>query len=129
MSIIQIKGNVQYKITIDPSVWILMTVNFNGFIFEKSAANEEQQLDQELDQERVIREGQTLPPTLKHREKYEKERLVTGSFGMKLGDMIKMQNRSNKRRPVNLSQKQKQLLFRSLRRWIALPISAKMESL
>lgn len=90
MSIIQIKGNVQYKITIDPSVWIFDDRKFlMDSFFEKSAANEVQQLDQELDQERVIREGQTLPPTLKTEKKYEKERLVTGSFGMKLGDMIK----------------------------------------
>ena len=58
-----------------------MTVNFNGFIFEKSAANEEQQLDQELDQERVIREGQTLPPTLKTEKKYEKKDLSQAASG------------------------------------------------
>lgn len=90
MSIIQIKGNVKYKITIDPSVWIFDDRKFlMDSFFEKSATNEENQLDQELDQERVIREGQTLPPTLKTEKKYEKERLVTGSFGMKLGNMLK----------------------------------------
>lgn len=90
MSIIQIKGNVRYKITIDPSVWIFDDRKFlMDSFFEKGAASEDTQLDHELDQERVIREGQTLPPTLKTEKKYEKERLVTGSFGMKLGDMLK----------------------------------------
>ncbi|MFJ5963537.1 MULTISPECIES: peptidyl-prolyl cis-trans isomerase [unclassified Bacillus (in: firmicutes)] len=90
MSIIQIKGNVRYNITIDPSVWIFDDRKFlMDSFFEKKAAIETDQVESELDQERVIREGQTLPPTLKTEKKFEKERLITGSFGMKLGEMLK----------------------------------------
>ncbi|MDM5297785.1 peptidyl-prolyl cis-trans isomerase [Bacillus pumilus] len=90
MSIIQIKGNVRYKITVDPSVWIFDDRKFlMDSFFEKQTLTEAEQHDHELDQERVIREGHTLPPTLKTEKTFEKERLVTGSFGMKLGDMFK----------------------------------------
>ncbi|MFS0654247.1 peptidyl-prolyl cis-trans isomerase [Bacillus sp. 179-C3.3 HS] len=89
MSIIQIKGNVRYNITIDPSVWIFDDRKFlMDSFFEEKDLHDTEKVDHELDQERVIREGQTLPPTLKTEKKYEKERLVTGSFGMKLSDML-----------------------------------------
>ncbi|MGE6631253.1 peptidyl-prolyl cis-trans isomerase [Bacillus sp. NPDC077027] len=89
MSIIQIKGNVRYNITIDPSVWIFDDRKFlMDSFFQKATNQETDELENELDPERVIREGQTLPPTLKTEKKFEKEKLMTGSFGMRLGEMI-----------------------------------------
>lgn len=121
MSIIQIKGNVRYKITIDPSVWIFDDRKFlMDSFFEKKTSSEADQLDQELDQERVIREGQTLPPTLKTEKKYEKEKLVTGSFGMKLGDMLKNAE------PLEQADTCE---FVTKTETIAIPLSAAMESI
>lgn len=37
-----------------------------------------------IDRERQIREGAVSPPTLKSEKKYEKEKLLDGTFGIKL---------------------------------------------
>lgn len=89
MSVIQVKGNVTYPITIDPSVWIF---DDRKFSFEKQqpvhpdgAAETDEQT---LDTERVIREGRISPPTLKSEKRFEKEKLMNGSFAMKLGAVL-----------------------------------------
>ncbi|ALV01180.1 peptidyl-prolyl cis-trans isomerase [Bacillus velezensis] len=89
MSVIQVKGNVTYPITIDPSVWIFDDRKFpfeNNQPVHPDGSAETQ--EHTLDPERVIREGRISPPTLKSEKRYEKERLMNGSFAMKLGAVL-----------------------------------------
>ncbi|WEY92087.1 peptidyl-prolyl cis-trans isomerase [Bacillus subtilis] len=89
MSVIQVKGNVTYPITIDPSVWI-----FDDRKFDRKGDSQDTYLqsagdESDLDPERVIREGRIAPPTLKTEKQYEKQKLMNGSFAMRLGTVLK----------------------------------------
>ncbi|MGQ9007238.1 peptidyl-prolyl cis-trans isomerase [Bacillus stercoris] len=90
MSVIQVKGNVTYPITIDPSVWIF---DDRKFLFDRKGDSQDtlQSIGDEsdLDSERVIREGRIAPPTLKTEKQYEKQKLMNGSFAMRLGTVLK----------------------------------------
>ncbi|MEH7625321.1 peptidyl-prolyl cis-trans isomerase [Bacillus subtilis] len=91
MSVIQVKGNVTYPITIDPSVWIF---DDRKFSFDRKGDNQDTYLqsagdESDLDPERVIREGRIAPPTLKTEKQYEKQKLMNGSFAMRLGTVLK----------------------------------------
>lgn len=84
--ILEIKGKVKYKITLDPSVWIFddRRIDLDTF-FE---GNEEQKQEIAYEEKmshywhREIREGSVSPPTLKTEKRYEKEKLLTGTFGI-----------------------------------------------
>ncbi|MCY8974362.1 peptidyl-prolyl cis-trans isomerase [Bacillus atrophaeus] len=91
MSIIQVKGKVTYPITIDPSVWIFDDRKFPFDSWNKESATGYQKGEEQetLDTERLIREGQIAPPTLKTEKRFEKEKLMNGSFAMKLGTVLK----------------------------------------
>ncbi|MEC2059509.1 peptidyl-prolyl cis-trans isomerase [Bacillus stercoris] len=90
MSVIQVKGNVTYPITIDPSVWIF---DDRKFLFDRKGDSQDTLQstgdESELDSERVIREGRIAPPTLKTEKQYEKQKLMNGSFAMRLGTVLK----------------------------------------
>ncbi|ASB60752.1 hypothetical protein SC22_13715 [Bacillus sp. A053] len=90
MSVIQVKGNVTYSITIDPSVWIF---DDRKFSFDRKGDSQDTLQstgdESELDSERVIREGRIAPPTLKTEKQYEKQKLMNGSFAMRLGTVLK----------------------------------------
>ncbi|MGN2620024.1 peptidyl-prolyl cis-trans isomerase [Bacillus stercoris] len=90
MSVIQVKGNVTYPITIDPSVWIF---DDRKFSFDRKGDSQDTLHstgdESELDSERVIREGRIVPPTLKTEKQYEKQKLMNGSFAMRLGTVLK----------------------------------------
>ncbi|AUZ38482.1 hypothetical protein [Bacillus sp. MBGLi79] len=90
MSVIQVKGNVTYPITIDPSVWIF---DDRKFSFDRKGGSQDTLQstgdESELDSERVIREGRIAPPTLKTEKQYEKQKLMNGSFAMRLGTVLK----------------------------------------
>ena len=78
MSVIQVKGNVTYPITIDPSVWIF---DDRKFSFDRKGDSQDTYLqsagdESDLDPERVIREGRIAPPTLKTEKQYEKKKLI-----------------------------------------------------
>lgn len=106
MSVIQVKGNVTYPITIDPSVWIF---DDRKFSFDRKGDSQDTYLqsagdESHLDPERVIREGRIAPPTLKTEKQYEKQKLMNGSFAMRLGTVLKMLSRTALRHNVYLSQ-------------------------
>jgi hypothetical protein len=88
-TIIPIKGKVKYKITLDPGVWIFddRKVDLNTYF------NEGQQSGDTLEEytksiskhwDREIMEGAVYPPTLKTEVKFEKEKVLTGTFGIPL---------------------------------------------
>ncbi|KKI93779.1 hypothetical protein WQ54_01630 [Bacillus sp. SA1-12] len=86
-SIVMIKGKVDYQITLDPGVWIFddRKVDLTTFFVQ------EQEIKDELEEytksvskhwEREIREGAIYPPTLKSEKKYEKQKVLNGTFGI-----------------------------------------------
>lgn len=86
-TIIQIKGKVKYKITLDPGVWIFddRKVDLNTYF------NQEQERTDSLEEytksvgkhwDREIMEGAVYPPTLKTEVKFQKEKVLTGTFGI-----------------------------------------------
>lgn len=84
--ILEIKGKVKFKITLDPSVWIFDDRRIDLETFFEGSHEQEQEITYEEKMSnywhREIREGSVLPPTLKTEKKYEKEKLLTGTFGM-----------------------------------------------
>lgn len=84
--ILELKGKVKFKITLDPSVWIFddrridLNTYFSGKKEEQSKTSYEEKISHYWDRE--IREGSVSPPTLKTERKYQKEKLLTGTFGI-----------------------------------------------
>jgi hypothetical protein len=86
-TILPIKGKVKFKITLDPGVWIFddRRLDLNTyFLTEPQEKNEEEEYIQVTSKhwEREIREGAVFPPTLKTERKFEKEKVLTGTFGI-----------------------------------------------
>lgn len=92
--IIPIKGKVQHPITLDPTVWIFddrridLETFFTTDYIEKDEL-EEYKRDMGKHWSREIMEGATFPPTLKTEKKYEKTKMLTGTFGMHLSHFVK----------------------------------------
>ncbi|WP_214483201.1 peptidyl-prolyl cis-trans isomerase [Bacillus sp. SM2101] len=87
-SIVMIEGNVAYNITLDPAVWIFddRRINLKSFF---SSNKEEDKSEGNVTNvskqwEREISEGAISPPTLQTEKKFEKEKVLTGSFGILL---------------------------------------------
>ncbi|MDP4085683.1 MAG: peptidyl-prolyl cis-trans isomerase [Bacillota bacterium] len=86
-NIIILNGNVKYPITLDPGVWIFddrridLTTYFNQ-VKIKTDELEEYTKDISRHWDREIIEGAIFPPTLKTEKKFEKEKVLTGSFGI-----------------------------------------------
>ena len=93
-SIIPIKGNVKHVITIDPSVWIFddrridLKTYFTEDHIEKDEL-EEYKRSMGKHWSREIMEGATFPPTLKTEKKFEKTKVLTGTFGIYLHHFLK----------------------------------------
>jgi hypothetical protein len=88
-NIIIISGKVQYTITLDPSVWIFddRRVDLTTFFFTKSEnSNSLEEYTKAVSKhwDREIMEGAIYPPTLKTEKKFEKEKVLTGTFGIPL---------------------------------------------
>lgn len=86
-TIIPITGRVKYNITLDPGVWIFddRKVDLNTYFSEdqkKSDALEEYTKSVSKHWDREIMEGAVYPPTLKTEVKFEKEKVLTGTFGI-----------------------------------------------
>jgi hypothetical protein len=88
-NIIMITGKVKYTITLDPGVWIFddrridlttyfVTNNKNSDSLEEYTKAVSKHWDRE------IMEGAIYPPTLKSEKKFEKEKVLTGTFGIPL---------------------------------------------
>ena len=86
-SIIPIKGKVKYKITLDPGVWIFDDRKVDLITYFQ----QEQAIDSSLEDytksiskhwDREITEGAVYPPTLKTEGKFQKEKILNGTFGI-----------------------------------------------
>lgn len=92
-SIVPLTGNVKYRITLDPGVWIFddRKVDLNTYFQnEEKATNELDEYTKNMSKNwsREIQEGATSPPTLKTEKKYEKEKILTGTFGIPLSPFL-----------------------------------------
>ncbi|MDQ0198452.1 peptidyl-prolyl cis-trans isomerase [Neobacillus ginsengisoli] len=86
-NIIIISGRVKYTITLDPGVWIFddRRVDLKTYFTSKQEnANELEEYTKAVSKhwDREIVEGAVYPPTLKTEKKFEKEKVLTGTFGI-----------------------------------------------
>jgi hypothetical protein len=93
-NIIVLSGKVKYKITLDPTVWIFDDRKFDltTYFFkpvEKKNELEEYTKSVSTHWDREIMEGAVYPPTLKTEKKYEKEKVLTGSFAIPFKPFLK----------------------------------------
>ncbi|WP_432359579.1 peptidyl-prolyl cis-trans isomerase [Sporosarcina sp. UB5] len=93
-TIITINGNVKHAITLDPTVWIFddRKIDLNTFFtegFTERDEDEEYKRSMGNHWSREIMEGATFPPTLKTEKKFDRQKLVTGTFGISLDQFVK----------------------------------------
>lgn len=89
--VIQIHGNITYKITLDPSTWIFDDRKIHIEDLHHSHENEDTiTFDDTVEWNRAIIEGTSKPPTLNTEKKYKtkKEALTQGSFVMNLAPFL-----------------------------------------
>jgi hypothetical protein len=86
-NIIQLEGNVEYPITIDPSVWIfddrridLLTHTFGNIEPLDDLEEYTKAISKHWDRE--ISEGAIQPPTISTEKKFEKQKMIVGTFGI-----------------------------------------------
>lgn len=96
-SIVQIKGNVGYSITLDPSVWLFDDRKQKLEDFFSAAIQEEDQLEAYTKAasehwDREVTEGATPPSEKKEKKKTIKEQLTTETFGISFRDFLKNSN-------------------------------------
>ncbi|MEI2664875.1 peptidyl-prolyl cis-trans isomerase [Rossellomorea sp. LJF3] len=93
-SIIPIKGKVKFPITLDAGVWIFddrkvdLTTYFDDTT-EKVDELEEYTKAVSKHWSREIQEGATYPPTLKTEKRYEKEKILNGTFAIPFAPFLK----------------------------------------
>lgn len=86
-NIIIISGETKFSITLDPGVWIFddrkieLTTFFSK---QQEVTNELEAYTRSVSKhwDREIIEGAVFPPTLRTEKKYEKEKVLTGTFGI-----------------------------------------------
>jgi hypothetical protein len=88
-NIIIISGKVKYSITLDPGVWIFDDRRVDLTTFFSTKLESTNSLDEYTKAvskhwDREIMEGAIYPPTLKSEKKFEKEKVLTGTFGIPL---------------------------------------------
>lgn len=93
-AIITIKGNVKHTITLDPTVWIFddRKVDLDTFFTEEFVErNEDEEYKRSMGKHwsREIMEGATFPPTLKTEKKFDRQKMVNGTFGISLEHFVK----------------------------------------
>ncbi|QAS51138.1 hypothetical protein [Halobacillus litoralis] len=88
--IVQIAGNVKFPITLDPTVWIFddrkmtLTEAFQPEKAEPSAEEEDELKRQSLRFDREVYQQKLNPPVNKSINRYEKQRIMNGTFLMPL---------------------------------------------
>jgi hypothetical protein len=93
-NIIVLSGKVKYTITLDPSVWIFddRRVDLTTyFLTTSNPSNDLEEYTKSVSKhwDREIMEGAVYPPTLNTEKKYEKEKVLTGSFGIPFEPFLK----------------------------------------
>jgi hypothetical protein len=86
-NILLITGKVKFPITLDPGTWIFddRRLDLTTYFSErKDSVNELEEYKKNVSKhwDREIMEGAIFPPTLKTEKKFEKEKVLTGTFGI-----------------------------------------------
>lgn len=86
-NIILLTGKVNYTITLDPGVWIFddRRIDLTSYLYEEDEKeNELEAYTRAVSKhwDREIVEGASFPQTLKSEIKFEKEKILTGTFGI-----------------------------------------------
>ncbi|KUP08808.1 hypothetical protein Q73_04860 [Bacillus coahuilensis m2-6] len=89
-TILTITGNVRFSLTLDPSTWIFddRKIEEKDFFSVSEEKLEDYTEVMSKHWSREIQEGQAFPPTLKTEKRYEKEKLVTSTYGILLHPFI-----------------------------------------
>jgi hypothetical protein len=92
-TIVPLTGKVKYQITLDPGVWIFddRKVDLDTYFQnEEKAVNELDEYTKNMSKNwtREIQEGATAPPTLKTEKKFQKEKVLNGTFGIPLAPFL-----------------------------------------
>ncbi|MDW0115860.1 peptidyl-prolyl cis-trans isomerase [Sporosarcina thermotolerans] len=93
-TIITVQGNVKHNITLDPTVWIFddRRIDLNTYFNEdRIEIDEDEKYLNSMGKHwsREIMEGATFPPTLKTEKKFDRKKMVTGTFGILLKPFLK----------------------------------------
>ncbi|WP_064093846.1 hypothetical protein [Rossellomorea aquimaris] len=88
-SIVPIKGKVKFTITLDPGVWIFddRKIDLTTYFHQPNERVDElEEYTKAISKHwsREIQEGATYPPTLKTEKKFEKEKILSGTFAIPL---------------------------------------------
>lgn len=92
--IIQFEGDIQYKITLDPSVWIFDDRKIElDKAFEKKSESDQKDLEKYTKQmsdqwEKERAHGVNFPPVNESVKKLEKEKILTGTYVMPIQPFI-----------------------------------------
>lgn len=92
-NIILIKGNVEFQITLDPGFWIFDDRRIDldtYFLGESISVNPLEEYTKSVSKhwDQELKEGAVLPLSQKPEKKYEKEKLLTGTFAIPLEPFI-----------------------------------------
>ncbi|UOQ43171.1 hypothetical protein MUN89_14665 [Halobacillus salinarum] len=113
--IVQIKGNVKYPITLDPTIWIFddrkRTYDevFNKAEAQKQAEEENELKRKSLRFDREVYQQKLNPPVNKSINRYEKERILKDTFLMPLKPFIHTSEPDSKVEKVYLETDEGQL--------------------
>lgn len=93
-TIVTVQGNVKYTITLDPTVWIFddRKIDLNTYFNEERIEiDEDEKYLNSMGKHwsREIMEGAIFPPTLKTEKKFDRQKMVTGTFGILLKPFLK----------------------------------------
>ncbi len=93
-TVIQITGNVQHPITLDPSIWIFddRRIDLDTFFSDDYVERDELEEYKKAmgkNWSREIMEGTTFPPTLATEELFEDSKEITGTYGIYLHHFLK----------------------------------------
>lgn len=96
-TVIQIKGNVQHAITLDPSIWIFddRRIDLDAFFTKNYVEKDElEEYKKNIGKHwsREIMEGATFPPTLETEKAFEETKDITGNYGIYLHHFLKNAN-------------------------------------
>ena len=92
--ILFINGKVRFQITLDPSVWIFDDRKVDLTTYFTTTKEEQSELETYLKHtsahwDREIRDGAAFPPIRKSVQKFKKEQLIMGTFGIPLDPFLK----------------------------------------
>lgn len=92
MDIILIDGNVEFTITLDPSVWIFddRKIEWDTFVSKQNAKTAEESYEEKMSKQwdEVTQYGVRIPSSANSEKKFLKEKLIEGTFVMPLAPFI-----------------------------------------